>query len=74
MEAKQAAVAAVTDLDEDFYGDESYSADEFDSEGFDEMTFDNCGPAHMSYENPRRLCLGVRGILILNTLLKCSIP
>ena len=41
MEAKQAAVAAVTDLDEDFYGDESYSADEFDSEGFDEMTFDN---------------------------------
>ena len=41
VEAKQAAVAAVTDLDEDFYGDESYSADEFDSEGFDEMTFDN---------------------------------
>ena len=41
LEAKQAAVAAVTDLDEDFYGDESYSADEFDSEGFDEMTFDN---------------------------------
>lgn len=40
IDAKQAAVAA-TDLDEDFYGDQDYNADEFDAEGFDEMNFDN---------------------------------
>ncbi len=39
VDAKQAAVTA--DLDEDFYGDQDYNADEFDAEGFDEMTFDN---------------------------------
>lgn len=40
IDAKQAAVTA-TDLDEDFYGDQDYNADEFDAEGFDEMNFDN---------------------------------
>ena len=40
VDAKQAAVTAA-DLDEDFYGDQDYNADEFDAEGFDEMTFDN---------------------------------
>ena len=39
VDAKQAAVTA--DLEEDFYGDQDYNADEFDTEGFDEMTFDN---------------------------------
>lgn len=34
------AAAAESDLDEDFYGDESFNDDEFDAEGFDEMTFD----------------------------------
>lgn len=33
-------VIANDDLDEDFYGSESYNDDEFDAEGFDEMTFD----------------------------------
>lgn len=40
IDAKQAAITA-TDLDEDFYGDQDYNADEFDAEGFDEMNFDN---------------------------------
>ena len=40
IDAKQAAITA-TDLDEDFYGDQEYNADEFDTEGFDEMNFDN---------------------------------
>lgn len=31
---------ASTDIDEDFYGSDSYSDDEFDAAGFDEMTFD----------------------------------
>ena len=39
VEAKQAS--AVSDLDEDFYGAESYNEDEFDAQGFDEMTFDD---------------------------------
>lgn len=38
IDAKQAA--AMTDLDEDFYGNDSFNDDEFDAEGFDEMTFD----------------------------------
>ncbi len=38
VDAKQSVVS--TDLDEDFYGDESFNDDEFDVEGFDEMTFD----------------------------------
>ena len=42
FEAKldQKAAAAAADLDEDFYGSEQYTPDEFDTEGFDEMTFD----------------------------------
>lgn len=33
-------IASVTDLDEDFYGDAQFDADEFDAAGFDEMNFD----------------------------------
>lgn len=39
-DAKAKAAADAADLDEDFYGSESYNPDEFDLEGFDEMTFD----------------------------------
>lgn len=39
VEAKHAA--SVSDLDEDFYGADSYNEDEFDAQGFDEMTFDD---------------------------------
>lgn len=35
------AAASVEDLDEEFYGADSYNDDEFDVEGFDEMTFDD---------------------------------
>ena len=38
-QAKKVA-AAEDDIDEDFYGSESFNDDEFDLEGFDEMTFD----------------------------------
>ena len=38
--AKAAAAAASEDMDEDFYGSDSYNDDEFDMAGFDEMTFD----------------------------------
>ena len=38
--AAKAKAAAVEDLDEDFDGSESYNEDEFDVDGFDEMTFD----------------------------------
>lgn len=38
IDAKIAASAA--DLDEDFYGSDSYNDDEFDVEGFDEMNFE----------------------------------
>ncbi|MDE6196902.1 MAG: hypothetical protein K2F91_03430, partial [Muribaculaceae bacterium] len=41
IDAKHAAAAAVADLDEDFYGADSYNDDEFDAQGFDEMTFDD---------------------------------
>ncbi len=34
-------VAAVEDLDEDFYGSDEFSDDEFDAAGFDEMTFED---------------------------------
>lgn len=34
------ASAAVGDIDEEFYGSDGYNDDEFDAEGFDEMTFD----------------------------------
>ena len=36
----KAAAAAEPDLDEDFYGQEGFTEDEFDAQGFDEMTFD----------------------------------
>lgn len=36
----KAAAAATSDMDEDFYGSGSYNEDEFDSEGFDEMNFE----------------------------------
>ncbi len=38
--AKSAAQAAAEDMDEDFYGSDSFNDDEFDIAGFDEMTFD----------------------------------
>ncbi len=34
------ASAAIDDLDEDFYGSDSYNDDELDTESFDEMTFE----------------------------------
>lgn len=40
-EVKTAATSGVEDMDEDFYGADSYNDDEFDVEGFDEMTFDD---------------------------------
>ncbi|MEG2675222.1 MAG: hypothetical protein RR938_08980 [Muribaculaceae bacterium] len=33
--------AASQDLDADFYGDESFNEDELDTEGFDDLTFDD---------------------------------
>ena len=36
VDAKHAAATASTDLDEDFYGADSYNDDEFDTQGFDE--------------------------------------
>lgn len=36
----KAKAAAADDLDEDFYGSESFNDDEFDLEGFDEMNFE----------------------------------
>ncbi len=33
--------ASDVDMDEDFYGSESYNDDEFDAEGFDEMNFED---------------------------------
>lgn len=35
------AAASITDIDEDFYGDDAYNSDEFDAAGFDEMSFDD---------------------------------
>lgn len=40
IDAKAAAQAAATDLDDDFYGSDEYNEDEFDAAGFDEMTFE----------------------------------
>ncbi len=41
MEAKiDSKTAAISDLDEDFYGSDGFNSDEFDVEGFDEMNFD----------------------------------
>ena len=39
IDAKHASVSADPDLDEDFYGSEGYNDDEFDTQGFDEMSF-----------------------------------
>lgn len=33
--------AALTDIDEDFYGSDEFNADELDADGFDEMNFDD---------------------------------
>jgi len=41
FDAKIDAKTTATDLDEDFYGDESFNDDEFEGQGFDEMTFDD---------------------------------
>lgn len=40
IDARQAAASAASDLDEDFYGSTGFNDDEFDAQGFDEMTFD----------------------------------
>ncbi len=40
IDAKAAAAAAASDLDEEFYGQDAFNDDEFDAQGFDEMTFD----------------------------------
>ncbi|MDE6206442.1 MAG: hypothetical protein K2M55_01375 [Muribaculaceae bacterium] len=41
IDAKASTAATVTsDMDEDFYGNDSYNEDEFDAAGYDEMTFD----------------------------------
>ncbi len=40
IDAKAAAQASSTDLDDDFYGSSDYNEDEFEAAGFDEMTFD----------------------------------
>lgn len=37
--AKKSAASSIDDLDADFYGDESFNEDEFDLEGFDDMSF-----------------------------------
>ncbi len=39
-DAKAKAAAVNEDMDEEFYGSDSYNDDEFDIAGFDEMTFD----------------------------------
>lgn len=40
-DAKNASMLSSSDMDEDFYGSAEYNDDEFDAEGFDEMTFDD---------------------------------
>ena len=39
--AASAAAAAAEDMDEEFFGSESFNEDEFDVSGFDEMTFND---------------------------------
>ena len=39
--AAAAATAAAEDMDEEFFGSDSFNEDEFDVEGFDEMTFND---------------------------------
>ena len=41
FDAKIDAKAAATDLDEDFYGAEGFNEDEFEGQGFDDITFDD---------------------------------
>ena len=38
---KATPATPISDLDEDFYGDESYKEDEFDAEGYDDLNLDN---------------------------------
>lgn len=40
IDAKAAQIAAETDLDDDFYGSTEFNEEEFDSAGFEELTFD----------------------------------
>lgn len=40
VDAKAARAATIDDLDDEFYGDAEFNADEFDAEGFDEMKLD----------------------------------
>jgi hypothetical protein len=41
IDAKAAKAQRSDDIDEDFYGSDSYSDDEFEAGGFDEMEFDH---------------------------------
>ena len=42
IDAKAAAgVSSIDDLDADFYGESEFNPDEFDEEGFDELTFND---------------------------------
>lgn len=41
IDAKATTAAATVDLDEDFYGNDAYNDDEFDTAGFDELTYDD---------------------------------
>ncbi len=41
IDEKQKTAARNTDLDEDFYGSDSFNEDEFEGQGFDEMTFED---------------------------------
>lgn len=41
LDAKAARAATDTDVDEEFYGTDQFNEDEFDAEGFDEMTFED---------------------------------
>ncbi len=40
IDAKAAAAASTSDIDEDFYGSEEFNEDEFDAAGYDEFNFD----------------------------------
>ncbi len=41
IDAKATTAVATVDLDEDFYGNDAYNDDEFDTAGFDELTYDD---------------------------------
>ena len=40
IDAKTAAAIADPEIDEEFYGSDEFTPDEFDAAGFDEMTFE----------------------------------